>query len=118
MGKEWSDAEGAKDLAKCLSFYANDAERFSPGSPLITGKEALRKEWEKYIAVPGSFRWVTSKVEVARSGDLAYETGAYESKTFDKKKQPVTTRGKYVLVWKKQADGDWKVIEDIDNPDQ
>jgi ketosteroid isomerase-like protein len=32
--------------------------------------------------------------------------------------KPVTTKGKYVVVWKKQADGKWKVIEDIDNPDQ
>ena len=76
--KEWSDAEAAKDLPKCLSFYAADAELFRPGSFRATGKEDLRREWEKILAEPGTSSWTTAKIEVARSGDLAYETGIYE----------------------------------------
>src|SRR6059036_1112909 len=48
--REWNNAETAKDLQKCLSFYAEDGERFATGSPLIAGAAALRKEWEKYLA--------------------------------------------------------------------
>ena len=115
--REWSDAEAGKDLEKCVSFYAEDGERFATGSPLIVGRDALRKEWAKYLSAPGSFHWTTSKVEVARSGDLAYETGVFVIKTVDKDQQPAIINGKYVLVWKKQADGKWKVVADIDNPD-
>jgi len=115
--REWNNAEAAKDLQKCLSFYAEDGERFATGSPLIAGAAALRKEWEKYLATPGSFNWTTSKVEVARSGDLAYETGVFVIKTPDKNQQTKTINGKYVLVWKKAVDGKWKVVADIDNPD-
>jgi uncharacterized protein (TIGR02246 family) len=118
VSNEWSDAERAKDLTKCVSFYADDAELLRPGSFLVTGKEDLRREWEKILAQPGTSGWTMSKIEVARSGDLAYETGTYESKSFDKKKQPSTVTGKYVHVWEKQDDGKWKVVEDIDNPDQ
>ena len=114
--REWSNAEAAKDLEKCVSFYAEDGERFATGSPLIGGAAALRKEWAKYLALPGSFDWTTSKVEVARSGDLAYETGVFVIKTPDKNQETKTINGKYVLVWKKVA-GKWKVIADIDNPD-
>ena len=35
----------------------------------------------------------------------------------DAKGKPVTDRGKYVEAWKKQADGAWKVVEDIYNSD-
>jgi uncharacterized protein (TIGR02246 family) len=115
--KEWSDAEAGKDLKKCVSFYAEDGERFATGSPLIVGRDALRKEWAKYLSAPGSFHWTTSKVEVAGSGDLAYETGVFAIKTVDKNQQPAIINGKYVLVWKKQANGKWKVVADIDNPD-
>jgi uncharacterized protein (TIGR02246 family) len=111
--REWNQAEAAKDLDKCVSFYTEDGERFATGSPLIKGAAALRKEWARYLASPGSFTWATSKVEVARSGDLAYETGTFAIKT-----QTATTNGKYVLVWKKQNDGKWKVAADIDNPDR
>jgi uncharacterized protein (TIGR02246 family) len=115
--REWNAAEAAKDLEKCVSFYADDGERFATGSPAIRGAAALRKEWQKYLSSPGTFQWNTSKVEVSSSGDLAYETGRFLLKTIDKNGQPVMTNGKYVCVWKKQTDGKWKVVADIDNPD-
>jgi len=36
----------------------------------------------------------------------------------DKEGKPVNSKGKYVVVWKKQAGGDWKAVVDIDNSDQ
>jgi uncharacterized protein (TIGR02246 family) len=115
--REWNAAEAAKDVEKCVSFYAEDGERFATGSPVVRGTDALRKEWRKYVSSPGTFQWNTSRVEVSSSGDLAYETGKFILKTVDKNGQPSTTNGKYVCVWKKQRDGKWKVIADIDNPD-
>ncbi len=115
--REWNAAEAAKDLEKCVSFYVADAERFATGSPVIRGREALRAEWQKYLSSPGTFQWSTNKVEVSSSGDLAYETGTFLLSTVGKSGQLTTTNGKYVCVWKKQTDGKWKVVEDIDNPD-
>jgi uncharacterized protein (TIGR02246 family) len=117
--QEWSNAASNRDLEKAVSFYAEDATYNPPGAPLAAGKDAIRKVWTNVVAIPGgNLRWVTSKVEVARSGDLAYDTGAYTLTKNDASGKPVTATGKYVVVWKKQADGKWKVIEDIDNPDQ
>ncbi|MDQ2963325.1 MAG: hypothetical protein M3R31_09260 [Pseudomonadota bacterium] len=59
-----------------------------------------------------------SKVEVAHSGDLAYETGTFEESFKDSNGQPVKLVGKYVVVWKKQPSGQWKAIVDIFNTDQ
>jgi uncharacterized protein (TIGR02246 family) len=117
--REWSAAASSRDLERAVSFYADDATYNPPGAPLAAGKDAIRKVWTNIVAIPGgNLRWVTSKVEVARSGDLAYDTGAYTLTKNDASGKPVTTKGKYVVVWKKHADGKWKVIEDIDNPDQ
>jgi len=117
--QEWSNAASARDLEKVVSFYAADATVNPQGAPLATGTDAIRKVWARVVAIPGgNLRWVTSKVEVARSGDLAYDTGAYTLTKNDASGNPVTTKGKYLVVWKKQTDGQWKVIEDIDNPDQ
>jgi ketosteroid isomerase-like protein len=35
----------------------------------------------------------------------------------DPQGNPVADHGKFVEVWKKQADGKWKVVEDIFNSD-
>jgi uncharacterized protein (TIGR02246 family) len=117
--QEWSNASSSKDLEKAVSFYADDATINTDRAPLGIGKEAIRKVWAGVVAIPGgNLHWVSSKVEVARSGDLAYDTGAYSITKNDASGKPVTATGKYLVVWKKQADGKWKVIEDIDNRDQ
>jgi ketosteroid isomerase-like protein len=71
------------------------------------------------LALPGpGLSWKTGSLEVARSGDIAYETGAYDFVITDKNGKSSDAKGKYVVVWKKQTDGSWKVVVDTDNPDQ
>ena len=57
--------------------------------------------------------------DVVASGDLASETGHFEWTMTPKTKgaKPMTERGKYVVVWKKQADGSYKLFRDIFNTD-
>jgi len=70
------------------------------------------------MASPGfALKFASTKIEVARSGDLAYEIGTYELTGNDAKGRPQTAKGKYVVVWKKQA-GSWKAAADIFNADQ
>ena len=57
-------------------------------------------------------------VEVAKSGDLGYAQGGYTMTMTDPKtKKVLTVNGKYVEVFRKQADGGWKAVEDIINED-
>ena len=116
---EWAKVAAAKDLDKTLSYYADDASMFPPNAPVATGSEARRSLWTKLLA-PAElvFSNAATKVEVARSGDLAYETGTFEESFKDDKGQPVKVVGKYVVVWKKQPSGQWKAIVDIFNTDQ
>lgn len=54
--------------------------------------------------------WYPAFVEVAASGDLGLSTGPWQYRT-TKGDTPVAY-GYYISVWKKQADGVWKVIFD------
>jgi uncharacterized protein (TIGR02246 family) len=115
---EWSKAAQAKDVNKAVSFYADDAMVFADKGPLEKGKDNIRADWDQMLALPGpGLTFATTGVDVARSGDMAYEYGAYDFATADKKGSIIDAKGKYVVVWKKQADGSWKVAVDIDNHD-
>jgi uncharacterized protein (TIGR02246 family) len=115
---DWSKAAQAKDVNKAVSFYADDAMQFADKGPLVKGKDNIRAGWEQMLAMPGpGLTFATTGVEVARSGDMAYEYGTYDFATKDKKGGITDEKGKYVVVWKKQADGSWKVAADIDNGD-
>ena len=114
----WSKAAGAKQVDASVSYYDEAGSTYPPNAPVATGKDAIGKVWEQLFSIPGfSINWQPIKVEVARSGDLAYSSGTYELTMSDAKGGPVTDRGKYVVVWKKQADGSWKALADIFNSD-
>jgi len=116
---EWDKAAVAKDLEKSLSFYADDAALLYPGSPVVTGAEGRRKAWDSIFKMPGlMLTWATTKVEVARSSDLAYETGTYDMSWTEKNGKTKKEKGKYMVVWKKQANGSWKALLDTYNADQ
>jgi len=99
-----------------IAFFGILARLNRDRSPAVKGKENIRKEWEQMLALPGAgLSFMAARVEVARSGDLAWEEGTYEFATSDKKVKTTTERGTYVTVWKKRPDGAWKVVADIHN---
>lgn len=114
LDKVWSDAAGAKDLDKATSFYAADANFLMAGLPLATGTDSIRKAWSALLSDPNlvSLSFAPTSVHVNEDGDMAYEIGTYELVTKDKKGMQSTEKGKFAVVWKKQADGSWKVEVD------
>jgi uncharacterized protein (TIGR02246 family) len=118
LDDEWSKAAGAKDLEKTISYYSDDTLIMPSNSPALQGKDAARAMWKAMFAVPGfGGGWKATRVEVAKSGDLGWTTGPYEITEIDASGKPMTDKGKYLAVWKKQADGSWKCVADMFNTD-
>jgi ketosteroid isomerase-like protein len=116
LDREWS--QSVKDLDKFVSYYSPDASVYAPGMPVVTGAGPIRETFGKMSSMPGfSLQFSPAKAEVSASGDIGYITGTYEMTVNDAAGNPMTEKGKYVEVWKKQADGQWKVVEDIFNAD-
>jgi uncharacterized protein (TIGR02246 family) len=115
----WSQAAQSKDLEKMVSYYADDASALPFNAPIATGKDLIRQLWSALMAKPGfSLTFAPTRITVAKSNDLAYEAGTFELKMNDAQNNPTTTNGKYVVCWKKQPKGDWKVEYDIFNTDK
>ena len=111
--KEWAAAAQAKDAAKFVSFYADDAVVMMAGAPDISGMAAIREGIGAMMQDPHfALSFEPDNVVVARSGDLAYETGPYSMTMTGADKKAATERGHYVAVWRKQSDGSWKVAVD------
>jgi uncharacterized protein (TIGR02246 family) len=114
---QWSKTAGTNDLDGTVAYYVDDASLLAPNAPIATGKQAIRAVWAQLLGPGTSISWQASKVEVARSGDLSYILGNYQLTMKDPQGNPVTDKGKFVEVWKKQTDGKWKVVADIFNSD-
>ncbi len=86
------------------------------GAPLAHERAEIRQFWSDVLDTPGfDLEWVPITIEVSDSRDLAYEVGGFDLTVNDEAGEPALTEGKYVAVWAKQADGQWKVVADIFN---
>ena len=105
----------AKDSAKVNSYYAPDAVIATTGRPAAKDGRAVSKAIKDDIADP-NFKMSLSneKTEVAGSGDLAYRRGTFKiTATNPQTKQAEHSAGTYLTVFRKHADGSWKVVEDF-----
>jgi uncharacterized protein (TIGR02246 family) len=114
----WVKAAASKDSDAWVAFYADNATVLPPNEKALTGKAAVRRSIGEFLSLPNlQLSWEPTKVEVARSGDLAYLYGAYSMTMTDERGKPVTDFGKNVEIWKKQSNGSWRCIVDTWNSD-
>jgi uncharacterized protein (TIGR02246 family) len=120
VAQEWGKAIENKNLDQTLSYYADDAWVYPQNAPVAKTADQRRGVWAAFFAMPGAsdMQGDITRVEVARSGDLAVEYGTFAMTVNDKKGKPITETEKYVVTWKKHADGNWKAIADIWNTDK
>jgi ketosteroid isomerase-like protein len=117
LDEQWAKSVAAKDVDATVGYYSDDASLLAPNEPIASDKPAIRAQWSALLGADTSLTWQATKVDVARSSDLGYIVGAYQLSAKDAQGPPTPDRGKFVEVWKKQADASWKVVADIFNSD-
>jgi ketosteroid isomerase-like protein len=112
---KFANASDAAGLAS--NFYAADAVRMDPNQPASAGTEAIRASLEKsYAQSSEQIRNVIDEVHVA--GALAVAKGTFEGTSTSKATGAAApAKGKFVTLYRKQADGSWKGVWDIYNSD-
>jgi len=114
----WEKAFSSKDIDTAVASFEADGSVLAPNVPAATGPAGVRALFQGYYSMPAlTVHWKPSRVDASASGDLGYSSGAYEMSFNDATGSPVIDRGKYVTVWRRQADGSWKIVVDIFNSD-
>lgn len=115
----WNKDTTLKDADKWASYFAEDAAILLPNEPIIMGREKAKEAITAMLADPNfGVSFTPTRVDASKGGDLVYTVGSYSMTMSDpKEKKPVTDKGKYVTVYKKQADGSWKAVADMFNSD-
>ena len=111
------EADFAADVAKhghdaFLTYFDDDGVEVVDGGGFNT-KEEMRKQppWPDGTTLT----WTPVKAEMAASGDLGYTYGNYVYTAKNKDGKLAANHGKYTSIWKKQKDGQWKVVVDMGN---
>ncbi len=116
----FSEASSTSDdpIATVSAHYLDDANVLAPDMPMARGKEASMAIFAALGALPEySLSWKAEIAEVGGAADLGYTIGPYHMEFLDPEGNPVVIDGKFMTIWKKQADGTWKIAVDMFNTD-
>jgi ketosteroid isomerase-like protein len=110
------EARFAKDTkerggAGFASWFAENGVALGNGQPPVIGRVAIEKSasWS-----PANYQltWTPTDAQMGPSGDMGYTWGHFEGRSKDASGNPVLTSGRYMTIWRKEADGSWKVVLD------
>ena len=116
IGADFVNASNTHDLDAAIDrTFATDAVRLPPSGPEVSGPSNIKK-W--LAAYPLYSDFAVRALEIEGAGDWAWVRGRYSIKMAAAPGAPMLPdSGKYLEIWKKQADGSWRVFRDIWNSD-
>ncbi|MFN7940093.1 MAG: nuclear transport factor 2 family protein [Thermoanaerobaculia bacterium] len=86
---------------------------FVGGDGVTRGRDAIAAAWMSFFADGAPyFEWHPEVVELSGDGDLGLSRGPWTIRTKDKDGNPKEIRGTYNSIWRRQADGSWKIVFD------
>jgi uncharacterized protein (TIGR02246 family) len=114
--RNFTEAFERGDSAAVAAWYSRDATLLPPDSPMLKGADAIQTFWQGAMDM-GVKEARLETLEVEERDDLAYEVGKFELTAQPQDGGSVKMKGKYVVVWKKEEGGGWKMHVDIWNGD-
>lgn len=91
-------------------YYAADAAVHMEGSPTLHGRPAIVEVMQQFT---GMHELRIHPVTMDGSGDMAYVFG---EASYVPAEATTMEHYRYLEVWQRQADGSWKVVQDIGHP--
>ena len=111
----WTEAVKAKNVDAIASMYSEDATVLPEEKDAVSGKSAIRAFYNDWFSQQGKL--VEQKFENISSvqeGDLLIDTAKY-SRVEVRDGKEVSLNGKRLVVWKRDLQGQWKILRDTWN---
>jgi len=113
---QWVEAWDKANASLIAALFAEDGVLLARDGKFLKGPKQVLERMKTILEGVGKGAKATvTTVDLWLDGDTAYETGTYGYK-YQEKGQPVNEQGRYVTIWKRQADGSWKIIMDMGVP--
>lgn len=110
------EARFAKDVlerggAGFADWFAEDGVALGNGAVPLVGRVAIAKS-ANWLPRAYQLTWTPTDAMMGPSGDMGYTWGHFDGHSKDANGNSVTTSGRYMTIWRKQPDGQWKVVLD------
>ncbi|RKH17718.1 DUF4440 domain-containing protein [Corallococcus praedator] len=102
-------------MGKAFGAYAAEDAVLLGGAAGLFGQDTIAKAYAPFTLDQIDLRWEPVLGDAAASGDLAYTVGRAVSSGKDAQGKPEIEHVKYLTVWRRQADGQWRYVTDGGN---
>ena len=116
QNRAYEDFYNNKQVQKLVELHTINATVMPPNSKMVKGREEIMKMLNNEVQL-GEQDIKFETLELTVANDLAYETGLYNLNVKPKKGKAFNDKGKYIVIWKKDSDGQWLMEIDIWNSD-
>jgi len=114
QSRAFSEAYMKGDVDTMMDIYTEDAVIFPGNSVAIEGDSLLRRYWTLPEGrVITNHRMTSTRIEI--EGSMASDYGIYEVSGSNGSNDWGPTRGKYLVVWRLEEDGQWRMSLDMWN---
>jgi uncharacterized protein (TIGR02246 family) len=110
--RSWEEWFNEGDYETMAAFYAEDARLIATDAPTVNGRRAIAEFLRaagEHTRAAGLLRTVHLD-GVGSAGELGYMRGTV---VLSRPGTPEATTVRYLTLWRRQADGEWRLIEDI-----
>ncbi len=101
------------DAATVSALWTDDAVYAALQTPTIRGHAAMDSLVRSHLSTMRITEITVRTEETAVGGDLAVQWGSYSEVVQAQQGAPQPIRGRFMFVWRRQADGSWKVARGI-----
>lgn len=117
VDREFSIMSVEKGIAAAFVSYAADSAMIlRDNMHPIVGQNAIGDLWAN-TPDGAQLVWTPDFADIAASGDLGYTIGHWTYSVTDSSGETQSSKGRYVTIWKKQDDGNWKYVFDTGTSD-
>jgi ketosteroid isomerase-like protein len=108
--RQLATAAISKDYAGMAALYTDNAKRLPPDARIVTGKKGIEEFWRAAATALGFTDIMLKTVDLEVAGNTAYEVGEADLKLGSGQ-----AKVKYLVVWFRGDDGQWRLHRDIWN---
>jgi len=117
VNAKFAEAIANQDAEAVAALYTEDAWLMPAHHAMLTGRDGVRSHMEQVFGMGVQSLSLTTK-ELRGHGNMAYEIGTFTATIGMGEEATMEDEGKYIVIWRKGADGQWRIHRDIWNSNE
>ncbi|HAS73726.1 MAG TPA: hypothetical protein DCS67_06240 [Clostridiales bacterium UBA8960] len=114
--KEFCIATALEGAVGWARYFAEDGKMLTKSGKTIDGKTNIENAMKPLFSLDQiRFEWQPINAELSMDKTLGYTYGQYTREYLSPDKEKICETGMYMSIWRKQADGSWRIAIDGGN---